>query len=61
MDENITVGGVQVINRNEFTIADMFDGIPFTFAPNKALTIPPDAANHIFGWSPEATKDEMLV
>lgn len=55
------VGGVRVVNNNEFTIKDMFDGIPFTFDPGKPVTIPPDAAGHIFGWRADATPDEMLV
>ena len=57
----VTVGGVRVVNNNDFTISDMFDGVPFTFDPGKAETIPPDAAGHIFGWSPEATPAEMLL
>lgn len=67
MDE-VTVGGVRIVNNNEFTIADMFDGVPFTFEPGKAITIPPDAANHIFGWRPvaeneteSARNNEMLI
>ncbi len=50
--QEVTVGGVRVVNNNDFTIADRFDGIPFTFESGKAQTIPPDAANHIFGWRP---------
>lgn len=62
MDENeVHVGGVRVVNKNDFEIVDRFDGVPFTFEPNKPVTIPPDAANHIFGWAHGATEDEMLV
>jgi len=41
---------VQIINRNTFTIRDMFDGIEFIFPPNRPVVIPVDAAHHIFGW-----------
>lgn len=68
MDQELMVGSVRVVNGNDFTIKDMFDGVPFTFDPGKAVTIPTDAANHIFGWrslmegeSPANLTDEMLV
>lgn len=60
-NEKITVSGVRITNRNDFNIVDRFDGVPFTFESNKAETVPPDAANHIFGWAFEATPDEMLL
>jgi hypothetical protein len=41
---------VQITNRNDFTIHDMFDGIPYKFEPNKPLAIPVDAASHFFMW-----------
>jgi hypothetical protein len=50
--QEVTVGGVRVVNSNDFTIADRFDGVPYTFETGKAQTLPPDAANHIFGWRP---------
>lgn len=66
--QEVTVGGVRVVNHNDFAITDRFDGVPFTFSPGKAETIPPDAANHIFGWrfhgegeTPEAVAADMLV
>ena len=68
MEHEATVGGVRVVNNNDFVITDRFDGIPFTFNPGKAETIPPDAANHIFGWrnvredeTPESLKADMLL
>lgn len=50
MDQEATVGGVRIVNRNDFTIADMYDGVPYTFPTDSPVTVPPDAANHIFGW-----------
>jgi hypothetical protein len=46
------VMNVKVVNRNDFMITDMFDGVPYTFEPGKAMSVPIDAANHIFGWYP---------
>jgi len=67
-DRGPIVGGVRVTNKNEFVIRDRFDGVPFTFEPGKSVTIPPDAANHIFGWrhhgddeAPEHATNDMLV
>jgi hypothetical protein len=44
---------VEVVNRNGFTLRDMYDGVPYIFRPNEALSIPPQVANHIFGWPGE--------
>jgi hypothetical protein len=45
---------IRVINNNDFTISDRFDGVPYTFEKDgKALSIPIDAAYHIFGWHRE--------
>ena len=44
---------VKIINRNTFPIFDRFDGVPFVFKPNESLSIPPDAAQHFFGWPGE--------
>lgn len=44
---------VKVTNKNDFILCDRFDGMPYTFAPNEALSIPPAAANHFFGWPGE--------
>jgi hypothetical protein len=48
------VMNVKVVNRNDFPITDMFDGVPYTFKAHgeKAEPLPIDAANHIFGWYP---------
>jgi len=43
---------LKVTNNNSFPLEDMFDGVPYTFEPGKPLTIPPDAAFHIFAWQP---------
>lgn len=50
---------VKVINRNEWTISDMFDGVPYDFPSNVAISIPIDAAYHIFGWHPEVDRKAM--
>jgi len=41
---------VRVINRNDFTIHDRHDGIPYKFAPMNFIDIPETVANHIFGY-----------
>ena len=41
---------VRVTNKNTFTLKDRFDGVPYTFEPHIAISIPADAAAHIFGW-----------
>jgi hypothetical protein len=45
---------VSVLNRNDFPIEDGYDGVSYTFAPGKAITIPAVAARHIFGWDERA-------
>lgn len=45
-----TVRSLKVLNDNPFPIEDMYDGVPYTFETGKPLTIPGDAARHIFGW-----------
>lgn len=50
---------VKVINRNEWTIEDMFDGVPYAFPSNLAISIPIDAAFHIFGWHPDVDRKAM--
>ena len=44
-----SVVGVKVINHNAETYKDRFDGILYEFAPKKSITIPYEAACHIFG------------
>ena len=43
---------LKVQNGNDFDISDRCDGVPYVFPAGKALTIPAEAAQHIFGWSP---------
>jgi len=57
-DDEAQVMEVHVINRNEFTIRDRFDGTEFEFPQDRAVSVPPDAALHIFGWFPEWTDKE---
>ena len=58
VEDEATVMEVHVINRNDFTIQDRFDGTEFKFPQDKAVSVPPDAALHIFGWFPEWTDEE---
>jgi hypothetical protein len=57
-DQDPQVMQVKVINRNDFLIRDMFDGVAYDFHPNRPVSIPIDAANHIFGWWPPFNDDE---
>ena len=66
---------VRVVNRNDFPITDRYDGVVYKFEPadqssaeargpdkkEHSVTIPAEAANHIFGWTPTATHDEMFM
>lgn len=53
-----TLISLRVVNHNEFTIEDRFDGVPYTFEPEKSVAVPSDAALHMFGWFPGV---DMLV
>lgn len=44
---------LEVVNRNEFTINDFFDGIPISFPPGEMVTVTPDMALHCFGYPGE--------
>jgi hypothetical protein len=44
---------VSVINRNTFTINDMFNGIPVVFPPEKSVDVSPEIALHCFGYPGE--------
>ncbi len=53
---------VKIINTNDFTIEDMFDGVPYKFEPNKPLSIPLEAAAHFFAWpSDDPTLVKMWI
>jgi hypothetical protein len=41
---------LEVTNNNDFTIADMFDGVPVTFAPGVPVDCTPAICEHLFGW-----------
>jgi hypothetical protein len=43
---------LRIVNGNDFAIEDRYDGVPYVFEAGKALTVPPEAALHIFGWKP---------
>jgi hypothetical protein len=49
-DQFMSSNMVRVINRNEFVIEDMFDGVPYTFPPGTTVTVDPPTAQHIFGY-----------
>jgi hypothetical protein len=57
-DDEPQVMQVRVTNRNTFSIDDMFDGTKFLFEPSRPITIPVDAAHHIFGWFAPFTDSE---
>jgi len=53
---------VKINNTNDFTISDMFDGVPYKFEPNKPLSIPIEAAAHFFLWpSDDPTLVKMWI
>jgi hypothetical protein len=46
---------VEVTNRNDFEIADMFNGVPVVFPKDQKVEVTPDQAQHIFGWPGDDT------
>lgn len=44
---------VEVTNRNDFDINDMFNGIPVVFPVGVKVDVSPDVARHCFGWPGE--------
>lgn len=57
-DTEPQVMAVKVVNKNDFQIQDMFDGVPYRFLPHQPINVPVDAAYHIFGWHPSYTDAE---
>lgn len=53
-----TIISLKVTNHNDFAIEDRFDGVPFLLEPERAVSIPSDAALHMFGWYPGV---DMLI
>lgn len=51
---------VRVTNNLPFTYTDRFDGVPFTLRPGKTDNIPPQWADHMFGFKPGVSPDQML-
>ena len=43
---------LRITNNNDFNIDDRYDGVPYKFEAGKTVTIPPEAALHLFGWYP---------
>lgn len=44
------VAQVKVVNKNDFTLIDHYDGVKFVFPPKKPVRLPPQVAAHIFGF-----------
>lgn len=73
-ETNVTPQGepvvqVSVVNKNEFTIKDRFNGVDYVFNgslhpkdPSKPVRCIPEVAGHIFGYRPwpGLTEDEMI-
>jgi hypothetical protein len=53
---NDEIRRVRIVNHNSFAIHDRQDGVPYNFLPDKAVDIPPEVAEHIFGF-PGDTED----
>lgn len=60
---------VSVVNKNEFTITDHYNGVKFIFngslhreAPSKPVRCIPEVAGHIFGYRPwpGLTEEQMI-
>jgi hypothetical protein len=51
---------VKITNHNDFVISDRYDNVEFAFEPHKSITIPAEAANHIFGWRDGISKEDMF-
>ena len=52
VSEPRAIVSLKFTNHNDFTIEDMFDGVPYQFVPNTPIAIPSDAARHMLGWFP---------
>jgi hypothetical protein len=52
---------VKVTNTNDFPINDMYDGVQYLFEPGKESKLPADAANHILGWTENASRRDMFL
>lgn len=48
---------VRVTNRNPFELVDHYDNRPYRFPAGQPMTIPLDAAAHIFGFTATATEE----
>jgi hypothetical protein len=44
---------LEVVNNNDFTINDMFDGIPVSFPPGVKVDCTAAQCQHLFGWPGE--------
>jgi len=55
------ISQVKIINKNDFTIIDHFDGVKFTFPPKKPVRVPAQVASHVFGFRPwpEIASDDL--
>ena len=41
---------LEIVNGNDFTINDFFDGIPLKFPPGETVTVSPQVGLHCFGY-----------
>lgn len=46
------VSQVKIVNNNDFTLIDYFDGVKFIFPPRKPVRVPANVAAHVFGFKP---------
>jgi hypothetical protein len=53
IDAAPAVMALEVTNRNDFPIHDMFNGVPHVFPSGQTVEISTDAAAHFFGWPGE--------
>jgi hypothetical protein len=51
---------IRVINRNPFPLVDRYDNVAYVFEPEVAKTVPADVAAHIFGYTPDATEEDLF-
>lgn len=53
MMDDSPIHKLRVINRNDFTIRDRYDGVPYVFEPNVSVDLSLEAARHIIGYPAE--------
>ena len=56
----MNIDSLYVVNHNDFTHEDSYDGQLYSFPPEEPVLVPCDAARHMLGWD-EADKTDTLV